>query len=74
MTESEKKFLIGLAKLTHETGIEIGGCGCCGSPHIREIDIESKDAGYADVDCVTWVDTSDDWDWSHYGKDIVREC
>ena len=36
MTEAEKRFLIGLTKLTKETGIKIKGCGCCGSPFLAK--------------------------------------
>lgn len=36
MTDAEKKFLEGLTKLTLETGVVIGGCGCCGSPFLDD--------------------------------------
>ena len=29
-------FLKGLAALTSKYGIAIGGCGCCGSPYLRD--------------------------------------
>lgn len=54
-----KKFLVGLEKLTRETGIEIAGCGCCDSPFLSVI---QKDAapedGYKssrDGGCVSWT-------------------
>lgn len=31
-------FLAELAALTEKYGIEIGGCGCCGSPWLRKTD------------------------------------
>lgn len=34
MTENEKRFLEGLEVLTKETGVVVGGCGCCGSPYL----------------------------------------
>ena len=36
-------FLEGLIKLSRETGIVVGGCGCCGSPYLSEekaVDLE----------------------------------
>ena len=42
--ERLENFLKELAELTQKYNIEIGGCGCCGSPYIydfeREIDGE----------------------------------
>ncbi len=32
MTPEQKTFMDGLLKLTRETGLIIGGCGCCNSP------------------------------------------
>ncbi|GJM43472.1 MAG: hypothetical protein DHS20C21_03140 [Gemmatimonadota bacterium] len=39
MTDQEK-FLDELAALTIKYGIEIDGCGCCGSPFLYEVDAE----------------------------------
>ena len=36
--EKVDAFLVGLTKLTMETGVEIGGCGCCGSPYLNHLD------------------------------------
>lgn len=33
-----KEFLDGLSELTQKYGLEIGGCGCCGSPWVEEIE------------------------------------
>ncbi|NNF96999.1 MAG: hypothetical protein HKM94_08750 [Halobacteria archaeon] len=38
MTEKELDFLRRLEQLTKETGIAIGGCGCCGSPYLENVD------------------------------------
>lgn len=43
-----------LNKFTNETGISIGGCGCCGSPWIRKI----KGSGHythTEDEGLTWV-------------------
>ena len=74
LNEKEKEFLIGLERLTRKTGIEIGGCGCCGSPFLLEAKITSEKSGYA-YRCfsdVTWVDPSDKYDWKEYSKKIVK--
>lgn len=34
MTDNEKHFMIGLARLTKETGVAIWACGCCDSPQL----------------------------------------
>ena len=41
MTKSEKfeAFRVGLEKLTRETGVVIGGCGCCGSPSLFDLTV-----------------------------------
>jgi len=43
-----RKFLIGLEKLSRETGVTIGGCGCCGSPYLATDmdDMSDMRAGY----------------------------
>ena len=47
LNEKEKEFLIGLTKLTRDTGIAIGGCGCCGSPFLVEANKpQDKKSGY----------------------------
>ena len=33
-----EKFLDGLKWLTKKHGIVIGGCGCCGSPYLYDVD------------------------------------
>ena len=40
MTKEEriKKFVQGLFELAKETGIAVGGCGCCGSPYLIDLD------------------------------------
>ena len=43
MTGKERldKFLEELSELTNKYGFVIGGCGCCGSPWVDEIDGDS---------------------------------
>lgn len=36
--EQVKEFLKELSKLTRRYKIKIGGCGCCGSPHLTQFD------------------------------------
>lgn len=56
MTQSEKfkAFLDGLERLSRETGVIIGGCGCCGSPGLCEMTAENSSAenGYLYLDGV----------------------
>lgn len=57
MTKQEE-FIKGLKKLTLKTGIVIGGCGCCGSPFLRELAEVEKNGNYdfdsIGNDKVTW--------------------
>lgn len=76
--KQEKAFLLELEKLTRETGIVVGGCGCCGSPTLSEQVNEVTDprAGYAapcGLSYFGWVDPGDEYDWENYRQDIVKE-
>lgn len=80
MTNDEKQraFLIGLAKLTRETGVVIGGCGCCGSPFLgilSEPEAIDPAAGYGyGYACeVVWISPGDTYAWEKYGGSIVRD-
>ncbi len=75
--EREKEFLIGLAKLTRETGIIISGCGCCGSPSIDEAsdaELSDPDAGYGYGSSkeVIRISHADALDWKNFSDSIVR--
>ena len=75
--EREAEFLIGLTKLTRETGIKIGGCGCCGSPWIDEAsdaEMNNSEAGYGHggADQVVWISRADDYEWRNFSHSIVR--
>lgn len=54
-----KQFLVGLEKLTRETGIAIGGTGDMGSPYLYEpVLTQNPGSGYcasANGDDVTWM-------------------
>jgi hypothetical protein len=42
-----EKFIKELTELSRRHGIIIGGCGCCGSPFVRDIPKgERQNAGY----------------------------
>ncbi len=76
--EKERAFLIGLAKLTRETGMVIGGCGCCSSPHLQALpESEAIDPeagyGYGYASEVVWISPDDTYDWEEYGGSIVRD-
>lgn len=75
LTEDKKKFLVGLEKLTRETGIKIYGCGCCGSPDIIEVKITSDKSGYGIgyAGEISWIDPSDKDDWEDYSKTIIKK-
>ncbi|MDY6893928.1 MAG: hypothetical protein SVO01_00695 [Thermotogota bacterium] len=76
MTEKEKAFLIGLRKLSFETGIVICGCGCCGSPYLEERNDLSLDAGYIvddGTDFVRWIDKKyDSFHWEKEKNRIIK--
>ena len=77
MDKNTIKFLKGLRKLTKETGLEIGGCGCCGSPFLTKV-AHREGAGYALTDPnrsnsgVRWVSPDDEYDWDEYKNHIVK--
>jgi hypothetical protein len=78
MTENEEAFILGLEKLTRETGIEIGGCGCCGSPSIDKLGADEmpEEAGYyVDVNNgnVSWTCPSREYSWQEDKGRIVRD-
>ena len=66
LTDKQIKFIVGLNKLTRETGVLIGGCGCCGSPFIydaSEDDLGDK-SGYGFYDGrpdegLNWISEND---------------
>ena len=75
--DKERAFLIGLEKLTRETGVKIGGCGCCGSPFMDELEEKEKDTnagyglGYAGE--VSWIAPSDEYNWENFSTSIVKD-
>ena len=77
--QKEREFLIGLTELTRKTGIEICGCGCCGSPTLNAAEgLGRPESGYAQCSgqCdseVKWVSRCDEWDWERHAAEIVRE-
>ena len=76
LNEKEREFIIGLNELTKKTGIAVGGCGCCGSPYLHEIDSEdiSNGAGYGDngKSDISWISPADHYDWKLYKTTIYK--
>jgi hypothetical protein len=68
-----KAFLLELRALTVKHGVEIGGCGCCGSPWLAEADVSDERAGYCyGKRGLRWVTPTDEWLWSNFGESVVR--
>lgn len=64
MKDNEHEFLVGLTELTKKTGIAIGGCGCCGSPYLSEVEIGPNDGYKIDSDDdfiqnIAWMSEAD---------------
>lgn len=74
----ERAFMLGLEKLTRDTGVCIAGCGCCGSPFLGRIgNEESRDNpaagyGFGYADELLWIDPEDYYNWEKFGHTIVR--
>lgn len=45
--ETVARFLADLTALTHRYGIQIGGCGCCGSPFLNETKAGDRNLVYS---------------------------
>ena len=75
LNEKERAFLIGLEKLTRETGIKVRGCGCCGSPKMVEAEITDTRSGYGTgyAGQVEWIDPSINYEWEEFSDSIVKE-
>jgi hypothetical protein len=78
ISEKEKQFIIGLEKLSRKTGVIVEGCGCCGSPSLRTLDISDMppEAGYAfgaGMCEVAWLSPSDKAVWENYSEDLVKD-
>jgi len=75
LSNNERAFLLGLEKLTRETGVVIGGCGCCSSPFLEEVDTTSEAAGYgfgfnAEI---KWIAPDDEYAWEYYSTTIIKQ-
>ena len=73
--DKEKAFMIGLTELSRATGVTIFGCGCCGSPSLKERDTSNPNAGYGKgyADEVAWISPEDEYSWEEYSDSIVKE-
>lgn len=75
--ERERAFLIGLAKLTRETGVAICATEYCGTPYLRvlsESDVIDPAAGYGYgyAGEIAWIDPKDKYGRETYSDSIVR--
>ena len=78
MDNKLKQFLIGLDKLSRETGYVICGCGCCSSPFLVKEKPENmtSEAGYCspDKDCmgdINWTGPKSTM-WDRDKKKIIK--
>ncbi len=57
MNAKQEAFLVALTELTRLHGIAVDGCGCCGSPNLKEVatngDYSVSDNGEF-VACLEW--------------------
>jgi hypothetical protein len=56
-SENEKKFLEELSSLSLKYNIYIKGCGCCGSPYLKELKEGIKNDGQWDDGDLKWNNT-----------------
>lgn len=56
MAQRLPSFLEALTKLSQEHGVQIGGCGCCGSPFLSLISDDQRNGHYThhDGDDLSW--------------------
>lgn len=56
MQKDVEGFLKELTELTHKYGIQIGGCGCCGSPYLLELNSGNTAVNGLQHDELTWTE------------------
>lgn len=52
--EREKEFIKDLTKLSRRYGVQIGGCGCCGSPFLGDIQKDQQGGSYEYNSYLKW--------------------
>ena len=78
LTPNQINFLLGLRELTLKYGVSIAGCGCCGSPFLRDVPLSatSDQGGYRvnshDGEEVGFVQPSNEFDWAEYGYILIH--
>ena len=76
MTDNEQLFLIGLERLSRETGVKVQGCGCCSSLYLFEFDDDelSSESGYgfSSAGEVCWISKNDLYEWGLHSESIVK--
>ena len=76
MTDNERLFLIGLEKLSRETGVKIEGDDTGTSPYLIEFDDEElhREAGYGESSDgeIRWISPMDQYDWINHADSIVK--
>jgi len=66
LNPAHRQFLLELRELTLKHGLAIGGCGCCGSPFLMEVESPDPLGGYmtdGDGDEIEWIQPSSK-EWS----------
>jgi hypothetical protein len=77
LTPNQINFLLGLRELTLKYGVGIAGCGCCGSPFLRDVQLSatSDQGGYCVIDGgeeVGFVQPSNEFEWGLPGYILIH--
>lgn len=59
MTPTEIAFLKELDNLSRKYKIAIGGCGCCGSPYLCNLEDNIEHSGYIYEKHIDWITTDE---------------
>jgi len=70
LTDAQEEFLIGLEALTRKTGLELCGCGCCGSPYLTPL----KEKNFNPTDGYSVTPNGDYADCVEWGRRYIRKA